>query len=71
MDETLISDDFREVQFDRYCKYCKYVKLKETCDPCNECLDNPVNENTDKPFNFKGQVKYMGSADMEDKKWKV
>lgn len=59
MDETLISDDFREVQFDRYCKYCKYVKLVETRDPCNGCLANPVNQNTDKPVKFEDKDKKL------------
>lgn len=68
MAETLISEDFREVRFDRYCMYCKYAKLVETCDPCNECLANPVNQNTDKPFNFKVQVKYMLKVDTEEEK---
>lgn len=68
MAEILIPEDFREVLFARYCKYCKYAKLVETCDPCNECLASPVNQNTDKPFNFKAQVKYMFKVDTEEEK---
>ena len=30
MAEILISEDFREVLFARYCKYCKYAKLNES-----------------------------------------
>lgn len=37
------------VDFEKHCKTCKHNKLKETLDPCNGCLDNPINENSDKP----------------------
>lgn len=43
----------KEVRFDKYCGKCVHKKLKETLDPCNECLDNPYNENTEKPRYFK------------------
>lgn len=43
----------KEVNFEKYCKLCKYEKLKETLDPCNNCLDYPMNENTEKPVFFK------------------
>ena len=43
----------KEVRFDKYCGKCVHRNLKETLDPCNECLDNPYNENTEKPRYFK------------------
>lgn len=39
----------RIVDFETYCKTCKHHKLEEKLDPCNECLDNPVNEDSEKP----------------------
>ena len=49
-------DDYREVDFNKYCKTCKHEEVKEVEDPCNECLDEPYEgsllqiENT-MPFN--------------------
>ena len=42
----------REVMFEKYCSKCKYSGLAEHKDPCNECLDQPFNEQTDKPVKF-------------------
>lgn len=41
------------VEFDEYCDICKYKDVKGYEDPCNECLDNPVNEDSHRPVNFK------------------
>lgn len=41
------------VRFDKYCKDCEYYDLNEAYDPCNECLNNPSNQNSQKPVNFK------------------
>lgn len=42
------------VRFDLYCNTCKYkdVKDDEGFDPCNECLNNPSNQNSQKPVNY-------------------
>ena len=40
----------RFVEFDQYCKTCQYEKLAETDSPCDECLEHPVNLNSNKPF---------------------
>ena len=45
------------VQFDEYCKKCAYYKRSESEDPCWECLDNPVNEDSRRPVNFKENKK--------------
>lgn len=42
----------REVRFDIYCPKCKYKKTPEVMDPCNECLDYPMNINTEKPIHY-------------------
>ncbi len=43
----------KEVNFEKYCPRCIYKDLEETLDPCNDCLDYPMNENTEKPVRFK------------------
>lgn len=43
----------KEVYFNQYCPLCKSFGLPEDADPCDECLENPVNENSHKPVNFK------------------
>ena len=45
--------DFKEVNFEKYCKTCKYFKIEEFEDPCDECLENPVNLYSHKPVNYK------------------
>lgn len=42
----------KEVRFDLWCPKCKYSGNKETEDPCCDCLDEPMNENSHKPFYF-------------------
>ena len=43
------------VEFDKYCKTCKFRDKndKKGEEPCNECLDNPVNQDSRKPVNYK------------------
>ena len=41
------------VDFHKYCAICKHFDKEETDDPCFECLDNPVNEYSHRPVNFK------------------
>ena len=45
------------VNFEKYCKTCKYKDVKEVKDPCNECLDNPVNDHSEKPVMYKEDEK--------------
>lgn len=50
-------DDYREVDFNKYCKTCKHEDISEAEDPCNECLDEPYNEYTDKPVKWEEKKK--------------
>lgn len=50
-------DDYREVDFNKYCVTCKYLEVDEVEDPCNECLDEPYNEYTDKPIKWEEKSK--------------
>lgn len=47
----------KEVYFHIYCKKCQYVNRRDDEDPCNECLENPYNEYSHKPVNFKEKEK--------------
>lgn len=47
------NDDYREVDFHKYCETCEYKEVEEVEDPCNECLDEFYNEYTDKPVKWK------------------
>ena len=44
-----MEEDYREVDFHKYCDTCKHRNLDEVKDPCNECLSEPINLYTDKP----------------------
>ena len=41
------------VEFDKWCKECEYYEKKETEDPCFDCLEDPVNEYSHRPTQFK------------------
>ena len=45
-------DDYKEVDFDRYCETCKYKDVADIEDPCDGCLENPVNLHSCKPVNY-------------------
>lgn len=50
-----MDEDYREVDFETYCKACKYKNLSENKDPCDECLDIPINLNTTRPIKFEAK----------------
>lgn len=41
------------VKYDKYCSTCMFSKVKDTEDPCDECLNQPVNEDSRRPVNYK------------------
>lgn len=47
-----IDEDYRIVDFYKYCMNCKHVTIAEFDEPCNTCLEHGVNEHTDKPVKF-------------------
>ena len=47
-----MNEEYKEVNFEKYCNTCTYKKLSENKDPCEECLDNPVNLNSSKPIKW-------------------
>lgn len=48
-----MEDRYKEVYFGQYCKTCQYEKFAEDEDPCHDCLNEPVNEHSHKPVNWK------------------
>ena len=39
----------KEVRFDIYCPKCKNENTSEEEDPCRDCLNHPVNTQSEKP----------------------
>lgn len=50
-------DDYKIVNFFEYCAKCKHEEKLDKVEPCNECLDNPVNQHSDKPVKFEPKTK--------------
>ena len=53
---SVVDDEYKEVNFKKYCELCKHKDLDEFKDPCNECLDSPANLYTEKPVKFVAKV---------------
>lgn len=49
MDQT---DGYKEVYFGQYCQTCTYKDTKESEDPCHDCLNEPVNQYSNKPVKW-------------------
>ena len=45
--------EYKLVDYERYCKRCKFSGIVEEDDPCHDCLNEPVNSNSEKPLYFK------------------
>ncbi len=50
-------DDYKIVDFEKYCTKCEHRDLKESDDPCFDCLDEPTNLNSHKPVYYKEKQK--------------
>ena len=48
-----MDENYKEVDFKKYCPLCEHEKLKDWKDPCCECLEYGMNEGTSKPVFFK------------------
>lgn len=47
------NDGMKEVYFDQYCKTCEYYEESEAGKHCYDCLEDPVNQYSHKPINYK------------------
>ena len=47
--------EYKMVEFDKWCKTCKFEKDSEDDEnsPCWYCLEEPLNQFTDRPVNYK------------------
>ena len=55
-----MENEFKHVDFHKYCPDCKYYKQYHGDDPCNSCLNEPARQNSHKPEYFdpkKGDIK--------------
>ena len=43
------------VNFEKYCKTCKFKKADESWDPCDDCLNHPVNTNSERPVRWRAE----------------
>lgn len=50
-------ENLRIVRFDIWCDKCQYKDLAENEAPCDECLENPVNDGTEKPVKYEERDK--------------
>lgn len=43
------------VDFYKYCEICKHRTKDEIEEPCRDCLNEPVNKNSEKPVYYEEQ----------------
>ncbi len=48
-----MNENYKEVDFKKYCLLCEHEKKEDWKDPCCECLEYGMNEGTAKPIHFK------------------
>lgn len=47
-----MENQYKLVDFKKYCETCKHKNVKETEDPCNDCLAHGANVNSEKPVRY-------------------
>jgi len=47
-----MENEYKIVEFEKYCDTCKHKDVASKDEPCYECLDNPVNLNSHKPVKW-------------------
>lgn len=47
-----MEENYKIVDFQKYCATCKHKDVEETEDPCNECLTEPARPYSQKPVNW-------------------
>lgn len=60
--------EYKEVYFGKYCKNCKYADVEDVKDPCNECLGEPANMHSHKPFNYVEDPRRVKQNEISDNK---
>lgn len=52
-----MDEDYREVEYDKYCEICLHKGKAENEYPCDECLAEPIRLYTNKPFWYEEKTK--------------
>lgn len=47
-----MSNQYKIVEFHKFCETCKHKDVDEVKDPCCECLDNPAMVDSHKPMHY-------------------
>ena len=47
------SEGMKIVNFRLYCPKCEHYAVKQEDEPCNSCLEESVNQYSEKPVNYK------------------
>lgn len=58
-----MENDYKLVDFDKYCKTCIHIMKDESQEPCNSCLEEPVNLNSHKPVSYKENKRLKGNVE--------
>ena len=45
--------DNKEVIFGKFCPGCEFAEKAENEEPCDECLEQPFNQDSHRPVNYK------------------
>ena len=53
----MMQENYKEVDFHKYCPLCKHEKKPEEDDICHECLNEPANPYSHKPVKFEEKEK--------------
>lgn len=53
-----MENQYKLVDFKKYCKTCKHKDVKAIEDPCNECLGEGANLNSEKPVKYEEEERY-------------
>ena len=47
-----MNEEYKEVNFKKYCETCKHKNVNEVMGPCYECLEHPTNLYSSKPVGW-------------------
>ena len=60
-----MDDEYKIVDFGKYCKSCKHADKSELEDPCFECMDEFINLHSDRPVKWEESDEHKNSNNKE------
>ena len=60
-----MDDEYKIVDFGKYCKSCKHANKSEIEDPCFECMDEFINLHSDRPVKWEESDEHKNSNNKE------